>query len=483
MKIKINNPINKYIEMPVTAKASLWYMIGNVTQKGIAFFVVPIYTRVLSSSEYGMYSIFQSWTNILVILATLNLYTGVFTKILVDHKDDRDSYTSCMQGLSTTITAILFIFYLIFQDVSESVLELDRPTIIMMFVYFWTYPATCFWQIRQKVEYRYISMALMTIAIAILTPATSLFLLYLTSLRENAVIWGYMIPQIGIGLILYLVQFYRGRVFYNRENWSYALKYNIPLVPHYLSLIVLAQSDRIMIKEYCGKSQAGIYNLAYQISMMMGIFIGSVTAALVPWTYEKLKIKETGSVKRINVMLCIVIGIMTIAAILVAPEIVMIMGTEEYYQAIWVIPAVSISVYFKFVYSLFGNVELYYGKTKYVMVASTAAALINVILNAIFIPKYGFIAAGYTTLLCYFMLLLFHYYFSKQICIKNSIKGFVMDMRFLSASVVFMLISGSGCMLIYEKQVVRIVSIVGIMLMIIIKRDFLINVLREIKNK
>ena len=96
--------INKYRSMAVQAKASIWYTICNFFQKGISFIAVPIYVRLLTTDEYGDWSVFQSWRDILIIFASLNLFSGVYTKTLVDNKDDRDRYTSSMQGLGTIVS-------------------------------------------------------------------------------------------------------------------------------------------------------------------------------------------------------------------------------------------------------------------------------------------------------------------------------------------------------------------------------------------
>ena len=69
-------------------KAALWYMVCNFLQKGIAFIVVPIYVRLLTTQEYGHYTLFVSWLSFISVFATLNLFSGVFTKAMVDFPDD-----------------------------------------------------------------------------------------------------------------------------------------------------------------------------------------------------------------------------------------------------------------------------------------------------------------------------------------------------------------------------------------------------------
>lgn len=472
----------KYQKIPLGAKASLWYAICNILQKGISFIVVPIYTRVLTATEYGQYSVFNSWLNILIIFATLNLYCGVFTKAMVDYEKDRDRYTSCMQGLSTILTSGLFIIYLIGKNFWNHTLEMSTETVLLMFIYFVFYPAITFWSVRQRVEYKYKSMVIVTLLVSVATPIFSLILLFFTSLRANAVIWGYLVIQSVVGGIFYIYNFAKGRVFFSKKYWVYALKFNIPLIPHYLSLIVLGQADRIMISNYCGADKTAIYNLAYQVSMLMSIFIVAINNSLVPWTYERLKYKEYTNIKKICNSLCIVIAAMTVGAILIAPEIIKVLGTDEYLEAIWVIPAVAISVYFTFIYGLFSNVEFYFGATKYVMVASATGAILNIILNYLFIPIYGFIAAGYTTLFCYFVFMIMHFFFMRKVC-KTNINGeLVFDIRFITISCIVISLIGALCMALYSNSVIRYAVIVVGLGICITLRKRLIKIIKQIRK-
>ena len=107
------NIIAKYKNMNVQVRAALWYTFCNFLQNGMAFILVPFYMYFLNSEEYGKWVTFQAWKDLLIVFASLNLYCGVYTKKLVDIKDDRDRYTSCMQGLGTTVTVIFFLLYLV----------------------------------------------------------------------------------------------------------------------------------------------------------------------------------------------------------------------------------------------------------------------------------------------------------------------------------------------------------------------------------
>lgn len=472
----------RYNNMPVPAKASLWYTICNFLQKGISFIVIPFYTRLLTTSEYGQYSVFQSWKDILIIFATLNLYCGVFTKAMVDYEDDRLRYTSCMQGLSSLLTGILFIIYLMAHNFWNDIFEMNTMTMLMLFAYFIFYPSFSFWCVKQRVEYKYKSMIVATLMVSIATPIISIALLMKTNLRGNAIILGYLIVQIFIGAVLYIYQFYLGRTFYNRKYWSHALKFNIPLIPHYLSLIILGQVDRIMIKEYCGNNKAGIYNLAYQVSMIMNVVIGAINGSLVPWTYEKLKIKEFKKINVVTKNISIMLIVITMGIIAIAPEIILILGTREYMEAKWVIPAVAISVYFTFSYGLFSNIEFYFSATKFVMFASSIGAVLNIVLNALFIPIYGFIAAGYTTMICYFVFMIMHYIFMKKLCEREIGYNNIYDIKFIFLSSALLFIYGLICIFIYNLPIVRYSLLISITIAIYIKRKAVLNLLKTIRK-
>ena len=445
-----SGPIARYRALSTPQKAAIWYMLCNILQKGIAFLTVPIYTRVLTTTEYGEYSVFQSWREILMIFATMNLYCGVFTKAMVDHTDDRDEYTSCIQTLTFLVTVVFSVFFFTVHSYWRSVFGMDPITVVLMLLYFAVYPAFLFWSTRQNVEYKYVKMVVATLLVTVAIPTFSLILLFNTDLRERAVIWGYLVAQIAVGCVFFISNMVRGRVFYKKEYWRQAIRFNIPLIPHYLSLIVLGQADRIMIQYYCGDEKAGIYSLAHQISMTMHVVVGAINNAFQPWTYSNFRDGTLEQNRKSYNQLCMLVGGLTFLISLMAPEAVMILGTKEYMSAIWAIPPVMISVYFTFVYGMFCNVEVYYGATKYIMIASVSGAALNIVLNAVFIPIFGFIAAGYTTAVSYFGFMVMHYIFMGKVCRTNNIPNEAYDIRKVGLITVGLVVSMGLSMMTYR---------------------------------
>ena len=470
--------------MAIQAKASIWYTICNFFQKGIAFIVVPIYVRLLTTEEYGEWSVFQAWVGILIIFASLNLYAGVYTKTLVDMPDskERDVYTSSMQGLGLLCTTLMFFVYLMTHKWCNRIMNLDTPFMLLMFFYFIVYPAFSFWGTRQRVEYRYKPMVVVTIIITILTPTVSIILLQHTNLRAKALILGFLITQCTVGLVFYISHYVKGKCFYYKEYWQYALRFNIPLIPHYLSLIILSQSDRIMIQWFYGDSEAGIYSFAYQIASAINVLIAAINGSRVPWTYEQLKYGVNDKLKAVTNALTVFMAGVSLAVCLISPEIIRLLGTSDYSVAAYVIPVVTLGVFYTFIYDLYASVEFYYGATKYVMFASVLGAALNIVLNFIFIPIFGFIAAAYTTLICYLVFMFMHFNFARRVLAENNIMDSIYDNRKIiyitfATTVVCLL-----CMITFKYLIIRIVLVLILFGVCFMNRNTILNTVVSIKS-
>ena len=82
--------IRKLQTMPITAKVSLAYTICTILQKSLSFITLPLFTRLLTTEQYGQYSIYTSWMGIITILISLNLPYGSFSTAMVKYEDRRN---------------------------------------------------------------------------------------------------------------------------------------------------------------------------------------------------------------------------------------------------------------------------------------------------------------------------------------------------------------------------------------------------------
>ena len=153
--MKVMQLQNKYNKMPLPVKASLWYTICNVLNKGIALISTPIFTRILTEEQYGTFAIFQSWFSILIIFTSLNVFLGGYQKGLLLYKDDVKKFTSSQLGLTTTITIIFFIVYILNINFWNKIFDLPANLMIAMFIELLLMPALELWSSQQVFNYKY----------------------------------------------------------------------------------------------------------------------------------------------------------------------------------------------------------------------------------------------------------------------------------------------------------------------------------------
>ena len=103
--------LQKYKRMPVELKSSGWYMVCNVFQNALGFITLPVYSRIMPAEQYGLYSVYLTWMNLLLIFTNLNLQYGVFNTAMIRYEKDRDGFISAMQGLTTVLSLGWLLIY------------------------------------------------------------------------------------------------------------------------------------------------------------------------------------------------------------------------------------------------------------------------------------------------------------------------------------------------------------------------------------
>lgn len=481
MELKIKKIFFLYYKMSEPVKASLWFTFCSIMQKGIALLSTPIFTRLLTTEQFGIYSIYQSWYAIITIFATLNLYCGVYNIGLTKFSHDQNRFTSSIQGLSTTITILLFGIYILNVDFWNNLLGLSFLFVISMFVESLFAPAFSFWAAKQRYDYKYKRLILITLIVAFGSPILGVICVLNTTYKAEARVLSYVLVQVCVGLIFYIHNSRKGKIFYDTRYWKFALAFNIPLIPHYLSTTILQQADRIMIASMIGNDKAAIYSVAYSISSMMLIITNAINNSFVPYTYKSIKSHDYKKIRKNSNGLIVLVGIACVLAMSFGPEIIKVFATTDYYEAIWIIPPVSASVYFLFLYPLFGNIEFYFEETKFIMYASCGGAVLNIVLNYLMIPVLGYIAAGYTTLVCYIIFSLAHYIFHKKVIKKHIPDVEIYDIKFICIFSVVLLIAMIVMAISYNFILLRYGIIIIILITLLIKRKVILKIIKEVR--
>lgn len=476
----IRNALDRWRNTPIQVKASLSYTICSILQRCLSFITLPLFTRLLTTEQYGQYSVYSSWSTILVIFLTLNLAYGSFSAAMVRFEKDRRGYVSAVQGISVALTVLFLVVYLPFQAVWNELLELPTPLVLILVAECLTgFAISCYYEVN-RFEYRYKSVVLLTLLNSVVSPLLAFILVLFSEEKGYARIIGYAAGNIIIGLILFIINTRRGgKKIFHKQYWSYALRFNIPLVPYYLSQVVFNQSDRIMISHISGTDKAGLYGVAYTLATILTFVLNAINGSYVPWLYRKISEGSPQDNRKVSNGIALLMAFLLLGVIALAPEIILILAGAEYATAMWVVPPVAMSMLLLFYSQLFINIEFYYEEKTLLVWGSIGSAVLNIILNALLIPPFGFVAAGYTTLVSYIVFAAANYFTMKVVLNRRGLNSNIYDLRALILiCIVFIALSFTATIL-YSLPIVRYMIVAVVLLALLIKRNALIRFINE----
>lgn len=407
--------LKRYRAMSKVKKATLWITLCSFLQRGLSFITVPIFTRLLSTSDYGSVSVYQSWEMVATYLATLGVTYGGFNNGMIKFKDDREGYTSSVAGLVLALGVLWVVLSRVLSGNVVALTGMPLTLVSLLFVEVVVKGIYDIWVSRMKFDYEYRKLVPASLVLSVAVPALGVLFVVMASDKVLARILSFVLVEAAFALILGGCMLKRSKTLYKWEYWKFTLLFNIPLLPHYLSQVVLSSSDRIMIANMCSAADAGVYSIAYSVGMLMTLLTNSLNSTVVPWLYRTLDAKKLKRIDRMSVSLLGALALIVVFVDILAPEVVGILAPGEYSEAMTLVPVIAASVFFMFMYSYCSNIEFYYEKTRLAAIASVIAAVLNLGLNAVFIPMFGYRAAGYTTLICYVALGAAHYAFSQRV--------------------------------------------------------------------
>lgn len=470
----ITKVVKKFQSMSAGQKSAVAFMLASLVQQGISFLVTPLFTRILSTDEFGVVTVYNSWVEMVGTVAMLSLASGMFNVGMMDYEGKRDSFTSALLGLSNIATIITMVLFYVGSILFPEIISMPKSLFVLMFLYFIFYPATRFWMARQRFEYKYKALSVVTVASAFASPLVGLAAV-LSLKGDLGVIrlWGTNSILIIVGVVFFCNTIRKCPKIVDKGIWSYALKFSLPLLPHYMAMHILATSDRVMIQTMSGNAEAGLYGLAYTASMIICVVWTAIQGSLTPYVYEKLKKDEIEKIAPVAEPCIIFFSILCFVVVLIAPEFMNILGGEKYKESVQLIPPLLASVFFMEMYNLFSMIEFYHKKTFRIMCATVVAAVVNIVLNYLLINRFGFVAAAYTTLLCYALYTIFHYLNMKKIEARK-----IYNIRFLVCYSIIYVAACLLCLRIYPYALIRYVVLLIMIIVMIAKRKKIMQIIR-----
>ncbi len=382
------------------------YMLPTILAQGINFFLVPLYTRVLSPSDYGAIDMLKVFSSLALLVVALEISQG-FGRFFVDEKTD--SGKKIISSTSLIFTVLTFsIFLLICQLFAPflSKLILGEEGLVTFFrigsIYIAVTGVSIFIDTQLRYELKSKQYSKKNILLFLVTAFTSVVLAYVMNLKLLGMVIGLLVGSL-VSLIYgawLLRSSYHLKI--NKEKLVEMLMFSLPLVPTGFAVFFSSYMDRLMINHYLSLNDVGLYGIGFRVGSIVILLISGVNRSLAPLIYNHYK--EIDTPKQLSNIFrhFIAVAILFFVGLsLFSIEILMLLTTPEYYESskiiIYLVPAILLSQMYIFAPGM-GIAK----KTKSIMFINIGAAVITIFLNWLLIPYFGYVGAAIATLLTYF---------------------------------------------------------------------------------
>ena len=386
---------------------SLIYGLGAMIIKAIAFFTLPIYTRIFAPDEFGIIEMFSTIGGILSIIMTMGLDSAQSYYFMEAKNkkiyDIREITTSILALRVVVGIIIICVVGTLSPFILDFAFDTKQPTIYLFMVACSIFFANL---ISQSLEifrllykpWQYIGLSFMQTMMNI-----SLILYFTYWLKKG--IYGYLLGNLIASCIVMFIGLittknYRSWGKLNANMWSNFIKFGAPLVPAGFTIWIMQASDRWFVMNLLGSYNLGIYSVGAKIAMMITLAVEVFRKAWWPIAMDIIHKPEGGKfIRSISFWYILLGSIGSVVLAVIAPYLVMYLVDKEYYESYKLIGILGWSsiLYGFYLISELGIFKSQ--KTYYSMLTNTTGAVSNVVLNYFLIKSYGLIGAAYATVI------------------------------------------------------------------------------------
>jgi len=465
-------------EFAIFLKHGSKYTIANFFIKAISFFAIPIYTRLLTPSDYGILAVFNSAVGIFAIIYGLQMYGSVGRYYLEKKNDFSDFLGTNLIALVVIIVAEGAIFWIFKERIMKFFV---LPIFLFPFLIALSIVSFGFAMYGNLLVVKRNSSGYTLISVfkALSFFLLSVFLMY--HMKSDRYL-GNIYANLLVTIIVFGYSFYKlfpmVKFNFKMEHLKYSINYNLPAIPGALSGFILAFFDRIIINQLTNSASTGLYSLAYNISMVLSVIYGGLFAAWFPTFMEDMRDKKYNEIRILTSRFTDIVFFFALLIAIFSNEIIYLMAPTKYYAALHLIPIIVLGYVFLFIANVYGYFNSY--RKEKIIVRSMnliIVAAINIGLNYLLIPKYGYSVAAVTTTFSYLLLMFLNYFTVRYLLKENILHLKMFLLKFIFVLVFYLILF--GITLFIDNQFISLsIKIITILIwgyFVFIKQVFLIR--------
>lgn len=399
-------------------KDALIYTLPTVLSRGIAIFLLPIYTRIASPEELGALDLFFVFGSIISLTVALEISQGVarFIPELSDVKQ-RLAYSSTGLYFTFFMYALFFItattFYVelnhFITGKSEYALSFQLALVYITINGFFYY-----FQNQLRFEGNSVGYSIVSVFFAATNLATVFVFGIVYDLGLIAILYSIIVSVLLASLLgLFLLRHSFGLVF-KIGMLKQLLMFSIPLLPASMLVFISLYVDRYMINMFLDLESVGHYGVAVRLASAASLVMIGFQMAVTPLIYKHHNEPDTPQSLSVIFKYFVFFAVLFFLVYsLVAKELLFLLTTPEFYFVANVIPLLVLALLFSNMYVFMPGIGIR-KKTHLIFLISIVAAVVNVVLNYLLIPIFHINGAALATTIGYFIAFLFYIYFSQK---------------------------------------------------------------------
>lgn len=391
----------------------LYNFISTIIRTSVSFFTMPIFTRLLGAEQYGKYSLVFSWIAIFSCIMGLNIASSI-ARGMYRFKNDYVNFKSSILLAETIISIIIIVIAILAFSFVHNYIEFSFLIYCVILFEALAEAIVGFVGVTWIYEKKARNNMLLTLVTVTFSTALSILLILIWPDQEASNLYyarvlGIFVPQIIICSIIWCKVFLKHPYGYNKKYWRYGLSFGIPMVFHTLSHNVLTSSDRIMMQQFnVSGNLIGIYSFFYTLASILNSILSALNNSWVPFYMDNLANKNYTKLNKMIVSYTKLFTAITLGLLMLAREMTYFFANEEYWEGLPVLPIIICAIYCLFLYQFYVNYESFEEKPRVITMGTVIAAIENIVLNYIFIPKFGIYGAAIATLISYGTLVTLH---------------------------------------------------------------------------
>ena len=431
-------------------KAGFWYVISTFLVKGLSFITTPVFSRLLSKEAYGEFSNFASWQALLLIITSAEMHNTV-ARAYYDFENDFDGYVSSVTITSCAVTMLFYAIFLIFGDWLLKLVSIPKEYVHILFFMLMFQACKQIFMARERTLYRYKSVAAISV-VNLLVPtliAVVLVILAQEPQRLSARIYGFYVPSALIGLGCAAVMLWRGKSF-KWKHVKFAFVLSLPLMMHYLTAHLLTSSNTIVTKLVLGAEAVSTVSIASSTNHILTILLQAVSGAVTTWLMDNLEQKNVKMSRKGTLLYVAGISVVAIGVMLLAPELVWILGGKQYADSIMLMPGMVTAVLVQSVTTVFTIILTYSKKVVKTALYTGIVSAAGVAAKYFLLPVFGVQVLPVVNIAAFGILLVINY-----ILVRKSGYGKFINIKGIAAVIAVVVAVMLISFLLYKNTVVR----------------------------